>query len=43
MSTIFYYGNLKFLHNKMPTPNGMEIKNEIKITEKKVKKMGPIW
>ena len=23
------------LHNKMPTSNGMEIKNEIKITKKK--------
>ena len=47
MSVVLYYGNLKILtktvDNKMPTVSGMETKNEIKIVETTIKKMGPIW
>ena len=46
MSVVLYYGNLKILtktvDNKMPTVSGMETKNEIKIVETTIKKMGPI-
>ena len=45
MSVVLYYGNLKILietsDNKMPTPSGIETKNEIKIMEITIK-MGPI-
>ena len=47
MSTILYFGNLKTLtqtlDNKMPTPSGMETKNEMRIMQTTIKKMEPIW
>ena len=46
MSTILYFGNLKTLtqtlDKKMPTPSGMETKNEMKIMQTTIKKMEPI-
>ena len=46
ISTILYFGNLKTLtqtlDNKMPTPSGMETKNEMKIMQTTIKKMEPI-
>ena len=46
MSVVLYNGKLQILietlDNMMPTPNGMEKRNEIKIMETTIKNMGTI-